>query len=83
MRLFWAAYSDASPPALDPEKFSLRAVATDLFTIYLLPFEVIGLLLLVAVVAASWVAKRPAHGEPGEAPDEARAMDVIPTEVGK
>jgi NADH-quinone oxidoreductase subunit J len=77
MRLFWAAYSDASPPALDPERFSLKAIATELFSTYLLPFEVIGLLLLVAVVAASWVAKRPAHGEPGEAPDEARAPEPV------
>jgi NADH:ubiquinone oxidoreductase subunit 6 (subunit J) len=31
-----------------------------IFTDYLLPFEMIGLLLLVAVVVASWVARRPA-----------------------
>lgn len=72
MRLFWAGYSEATPPPLDPEAFGVRAVATDLFTTYLLPFEAIGLLLLIAVVAASWVAKRPASGEPGDAPEGPR-----------
>jgi NADH-quinone oxidoreductase subunit J len=69
IRLFWAAYSSSPTPQLDPEKFGLKAVATELFSVYLLPFEIIGLLLLVAVVAASWVARRPAPGEPGS--DEA------------
>jgi NADH-quinone oxidoreductase subunit J len=66
VRLFWAAYAESPAPPLDPEAFGLRAVATDLFSAYLLPFEIIGLLLLVAVVAASWIAKRPAPGEPGD-----------------
>lgn len=68
MRLFWAAYATAPTPPLDAEAFSLRAVARELFSTYLLPFEIIGLLLLVAVVAASWIAKRPGPGEPGEVP---------------
>ena len=65
IRLFWAAHSTTVTPPLDAEAFSLRAVARELFSRYLLPFEIIGLLLLVAVVAASWVARRPAAGEPG------------------
>lgn len=67
VRLFWAAYADTTVAPLDPAAFSLAAVARDLFSTYLLPFEMIGLLLLVAVVAASWVAKK--SGSAGE--DEA------------
>ena len=70
MRLFWAAHSGSTPPPLDTEAFGLKAVATELFSVYLLPFEIIGLLLLVAVVAASWVAKRPGPGEPGDVSEE-------------
>ena len=69
-RLFWNAYSDTPLRPLTPESVSLAAVARDLFGTYLLPFEMIGLLLLVAVVAASWVAQRT---EPGEAPEDAAA----------
>jgi NADH-quinone oxidoreductase subunit J len=76
MRLLWAAHSETIPPPLDTEAFSLRAVARELFSVYLLPFEIIGLLLLVAVVAASWVARKPLPGEPGDAPDS-------PVEAGK
>ncbi len=66
VRLFWAAHSETTPPALDTELFGIRSVARELFGTYLLPFEVIGLLLLVAVVAASWVAKRPEPGSSEE-----------------
>ncbi len=62
MRLFWAAHADTTPAPIDPERFGIVAVARELFGSYLLPFEIIGLLLLVAVVAASWVAKRPESG---------------------
>lgn len=51
----------ASPLAPLPDSFvALRGAAEMIFTDYLLPFEMIGLLLLVAVVVASWVARRPA-----------------------
>jgi NADH-quinone oxidoreductase subunit J len=60
VRLFWAAYSDAPLSPLAADSFSLAAVARELFGTYLLPFEMIGLLLLVAVVAASWVAQKSA-----------------------
>ena len=46
-------------------------MARDLFATYLLPFEMIGLLLLVAVVAASWVAKKP------ESADDPDAIEVV------
>ncbi|MDX9724576.1 MAG: NADH-quinone oxidoreductase subunit J [Myxococcota bacterium] len=51
------------PPALpsDDEFGSVRAVGTALFTRYLLAFEVMGVLLLVAVVGSVVLAKRRSH----------------------
>lgn len=66
VRFFFVAYSGATVKPLAPESVSLTGVARDLFGTYLLPFEMIGLLLLVAVVAASWVAQK---AEPAESPD--------------
>lgn len=65
VRLFWAAYSETTVAPLRAESVSLIVVARELFGTYLLPFEMIGLLLLVAVVAASWVAQK---GETVESP---------------
>ncbi len=45
------------------ELVSLKGLASTLFTHYLLPFEIIGLLLLVAVIGATVVARRPQAGE--------------------
>lgn len=58
VRLLVGAHGETQVPELDPAAFSLAAAARSLFGSYLLPFEMIGLLLLVAVVAASWVAQR-------------------------
>jgi NADH-quinone oxidoreductase subunit J len=58
IRLYWDAYSGRLAAELTPEFTSLRGISELLFSTYLLPFEIIGLLLLVAVVAASWVARR-------------------------
>ena len=66
-RMFWIARDDRTPPELDDAFVSLRGVSEQLFSTYLLPFEIIGLLLLVAVVAASWVARRE-DGNEGDAP---------------
>jgi NADH:ubiquinone oxidoreductase subunit 6 (subunit J) len=63
-RLVWDAYGGAEAPRLTEEFAATRGLAELLFSTYLLPFEVIGLLLLVAVVAASWVARRPSDDEP-------------------
>ena len=38
---------------------SLKGLAAALFTDYLLPFEIVGLLLLVAVIGATVAARRP------------------------
>jgi len=47
--------------ALDP--VPLRAISEALFARYMLPFQIIGLLLLVAVIAATVIARRPAVSE--------------------
>jgi NADH-quinone oxidoreductase subunit J len=57
--LFWRTYLDAAAPVLGEDYLSIRNLAELLFTRYLLPFELVGLLLLVAVVAASLLARRP------------------------
>jgi NADH-quinone oxidoreductase subunit J len=54
----------AGPHApLTEQMVSLTALAGELFTGYLLPFEIVGLLLLVAVVAATVIARRPTPDE--------------------
>ena len=67
-RLIWESYGEVEAPRLTEEFVATRGLAELLFTTYLLPFEIIGLLLLVAVVAASWVARRPTPDEEEEAP---------------
>jgi NADH-quinone oxidoreductase subunit J len=65
--MFWLAFwrtglrvGSAPPPApLSVELVSLKGLATALFTDYLLPFEIVGLLLLVAVIGATVAARRP------------------------
>ena len=64
-RLFWEAHGATVTPDLTAEFVASKGLAELLFSTYLLPFEIIGLLLLVAVVAASWVARR-AEDEPEE-----------------
>jgi NADH-quinone oxidoreductase subunit J len=57
-RLLWDAHAASEAPPLDERFVALSGAAELLFSTYLLPFEMIGLLLLIAVVVASWVAKR-------------------------
>jgi len=60
---FWrGGFAQVGP--LTAESVSLKALATELFSRYLLPFEIVGLLLLVAVIGATVAARRP--GEDGE-----------------
>jgi len=66
-RLLWETHSAEVPPALTPDFVSTGRLAQALFSTYLLPFEIIALLLLVAIVAASWVARRPSGDEDEEA----------------
>jgi NADH-quinone oxidoreductase subunit J len=62
-RLLWEAHGAVELAALTPDFVSTGKLAEALFSSYLLPFEIIALLLLVAVVAASWVARRGDRGE--------------------
>jgi NADH-quinone oxidoreductase subunit J len=55
---FWRGGFPAVKP-LTPEMVSLKGLAADLFSRYLLPFEIVGLLLLVAVTGATVAARRP------------------------
>lgn len=55
--LFWRA-GNPSLPALTEEMVDMKNLARQLFFAYLLPFEIIGLLLLVAVIGATVVARR-------------------------
>jgi NADH-quinone oxidoreductase subunit J len=57
---FWRAGSPPGQP-LTPESVSLKRLAAELFGTYLLPFEIVGLLLLVAVIGATVAARRPAE----------------------
>lgn len=73
IRLLVDAHSTSTPPALSEQFVAVRSISSLLFSTYLLPFEIIGLLLLVAVVAASWVARRaddPAAEGSGSGPQE-------------
>ncbi len=56
--LFWRTYGATDAPPLSERLVSLHALASGLFTDYLLPFEIVGLLLLVAVTAATVVARK-------------------------
>jgi NADH-quinone oxidoreductase subunit J len=55
----WRATSGAATAPLSAELVDLQAFAIELFGGYLLTFEIVGVLLLVAVTAAYVVAKRP------------------------
>ena len=53
-----------SPEPLTEEFVSLKGLARQLFQDWLLPFEIVGLLLLVAVIAATVLARKPEHTSP-------------------
>ncbi len=57
---FFAAQGSAHTAELTPDAVALVPLARKLFTTYLLPFEIVGLLLLAAVVAATALARRSA-----------------------
>src|SRR5262245_56602031 len=65
--LVWRTRQGQSPSPLTLEDVSLRAFASELFTRYLLPFEIVGLLLLVAVIAATVLARKTEPGEESSA----------------
>jgi len=55
----WRSVAGSSARPLDEQFVALRGLALELFDRFLLPFEIVGLLLLVAVIAAYILAKRP------------------------
>jgi len=59
----WGLYGGAVAKPLDEDFVSLTTLASELFSSYLLTFELVGLLLLVAVIAATVLAARPRSGE--------------------
>jgi NADH-quinone oxidoreductase subunit J len=82
--LFWRI---GTPPGgqLDETFVSFQQLARELFSQYLLPFEIVGLLLLVAVIGATVAARRATPleaqaglrdpGEPLSTPDELREVE--------
>ena len=63
--LFWRRAAPATG-ALTEELVSLKALARVMFTDFLLPFEIVGLLLLVAVIGATVAARKSSDGPLGE-----------------
>lgn len=68
----------AQPP-LSSELVSLSGLAQELFSEYLLPFEIVGVLLLVAVIGATVVARRPTPQEMSEATNQLMDTLAAPT----
>ena len=66
--LLWQAYRGTAEGPLTEGFTSIHGLARILFSDYLLPFEMVGLLLLVAVVAAAMLARAP--GGPGDTVEE-------------
>ncbi len=65
LAILWRTYGAESLDPLTEELVAIKPLAALLFDRYLLAFELIGLLLLVAVVAAGIVARRPAPEKEG------------------
>ena len=55
--LFWSGSQPMDP--ITEELVSMKALAREMFGEFLLPFEIVGMLLLVAVIGATVVARRP------------------------
>jgi NADH-quinone oxidoreductase subunit J len=65
--VFWRQGAPDLQP-LTEDLVSLKGLATALFTDYLLPFEIVGLLLLVAVIGATVAARRAPDAGDGSGP---------------
>jgi len=59
----WAAVTTDWGAATDAVAVGVQALATALFDRYALPFEIISLLLLVAIIGAIFLARRPEEDE--------------------
>jgi NADH-quinone oxidoreductase subunit J len=63
----WRSSGDTANPPLTEAFVDVKAFAAELFSEYLLTFEIVGVLLLVAVIAAYIIAKRPEPTDSGVA----------------
>jgi NADH-quinone oxidoreductase subunit J len=72
--MFWDSGRRLDP--MTEELVSMKGLARSLFTDYLLPFEIVGLLLLVAVIGATVAARRPPQG--GADPAAAVSEEIEP-----
>jgi NAD(P)H-quinone oxidoreductase subunit 6 len=59
----WAVIQTDWALAVDPIAAGVEDIATALFTDYALPFEIISLLILVAIIGAIFLARRPEEDE--------------------
>ena len=75
--LFWRTHASDALAPLTPDYLSIHRLSWELFTTWLLPFELVGLLLLVAVVAAYALARAPLPGEMSAPPGEAAALQTL------
>jgi NADH-quinone oxidoreductase subunit J len=76
--LLYRATQPRNAGVLTEEFVSIREFARDLFTRYLLQFEIVGLLLLVAVVAATVVARKPPAAPSGAPGADSPISEVEP-----
>jgi NADH-quinone oxidoreductase subunit J len=74
----WRAYGGRELGPLSERFVSLSVLADMLFDRYLLAFEIVGLLLLVAVIAATALARKPPQ-EPSDSELEAPRLGAEPT----
>jgi NADH-quinone oxidoreductase subunit J len=74
--LLWRVYRTASQGPLSEQLVSLKGLAGELFSEYLLPFEMVGVLLLVAVIAATVLARRPEDAQAIAGTDNPKVAEV-------
>ena len=65
---YWATGSKAGAGALNGPGENVQKLGQSIFTAYLLPFEMTSALLVIAVVAAVVLVRRPSPAPPGRAP---------------
>jgi len=61
--VLWAVIQTDWAATAEVAGATVNAIATALFTVYALPFEIISLLLLVAIIGAIYLARRPEEDE--------------------
>jgi NAD(P)H-quinone oxidoreductase subunit 6 len=61
--IIWSAVSTDWGAAAQTAAIGIQAIATALFTDYALPFEIVSLLLLAAIIGAIFLARRPEEDE--------------------